>query len=699
MNKQEQQEYLEQYNQDKKKGIPFFPDILFKDAVVALIVFITLIALAYFIGAPLEERANPADTSYTPRPEWYFLFLFQLLKYFPGELEVVGVVVLPTVAILLLLGLPLMDRSSLRHPLKRLPIIGMTALLGLGVIFLTVQSVREVPPPVEDAKGDQTAALYISNCAPCHGAAINVLPGTNLHTIIANGKHEGMPAWSSDLTAGEIDALAGFILSPAGNNLFMQYCSECHTASDLAAEKQIELKRAIDESQDYPPHVEQAISDWPSVMDDQQRSALLNFLVASDGQRLFMSNCSSCHGKAVGFTGDAASLASIIAKGGQHLEMPAWQSRLSDHELDLLANYVTGLDENGEGAQLFDANCAACHGNRIPKMQEMAAARQVIASGGAHQEMPVWGDVLTPEQLDALVNYTLQTAQGAAPQLGREFFAANCSPCHGALGEGGINPTNPNDIIAPISSAEYLKTRDDLTLRSIIALGQPNFGMSAFSTDSGGPLDEEEIDAIVAFMRLWEDNPPVDMPPEVTVETLSLDGAAIYGEICAQCHGDNGEGIVGPSLVDRSFQSKNTDQDIFESINLGHEATAMIGWGDILSSEQIQDLVRFIRELGSKTPDTSAVPTFLKDVLPIFEKQCNLCHGAAGGWNGSTYESVMTSGDHGPTVIPGDVANSLLALKIQNLQTIGGIMPPAGKLSDQEIQIILNWIAAGAPEK
>ncbi|MGD8760078.1 MAG: hypothetical protein PVJ07_07475, partial [Anaerolineales bacterium] len=71
MDEKEKQEYLEKYEQDKKAGVPFFPDILFKDAIVSLLVFLVLIALAYFVGAPLEERADPSDTSYTPRPEWY----------------------------------------------------------------------------------------------------------------------------------------------------------------------------------------------------------------------------------------------------------------------------------------------------------------------------------------------------------------------------------------------------------------------------------------------------------------------------------------------------------------------------------------------------------------------------------------------------------------------------------------------------
>src|SRR3972149_266444 len=115
MNEQEKKKYLDEYKKEKEKGVPFFPDIIFKDTVASLLIFIILAALAYFVGAPLEARANPADTTYTPRPEWYFLFLFQALKYFPGKLEVVGVIIIPSLAILVLLLLPFLDRSSRRH--------------------------------------------------------------------------------------------------------------------------------------------------------------------------------------------------------------------------------------------------------------------------------------------------------------------------------------------------------------------------------------------------------------------------------------------------------------------------------------------------------------------------------------------------------------------------------------------------------
>ena len=76
MKEREKEAYLEKYDEQKKKGAPFWPDIIFKDVVISLVVFVLLVALASYYGASLEEIADPSDDSYTPRPEWYFLFLF-----------------------------------------------------------------------------------------------------------------------------------------------------------------------------------------------------------------------------------------------------------------------------------------------------------------------------------------------------------------------------------------------------------------------------------------------------------------------------------------------------------------------------------------------------------------------------------------------------------------------------------------------
>ncbi len=704
MNEKEKQYYLEEYHEEKEKGVPFFPDIIFKDAIVSFIVFLILISLAYFIGSPLEARANPADTSYTPRPEWYFLFLFQLLKYFPGKLEVVGVVLIPAIAIIVLFLLPILDRNAKRHFLDRPIVSGVTLLAVAGVVTLTILAVREAPPPTQATQGDPVALLYSQNCAPCHGTSITVPAGTNLHSLIAQGSHAGMPAWNGDLSSNQIDELAGFILSPGGSQLFNTSCGSCHKVEDLVGGNPLDLKNSIDEGLNFAPHANLQVSDWSTSLSADEKTTLLNFLIAPDGQRLFSIYCSPCHGQSIAYSGNEAQLRQTIVQGGQHVTMPPWQNTLSPAQIDTLANYVVNPASVPDGQVLFKQNCSTCHGERIPPATDVDQARQIISSGGAHQTMPVWGNVLTQAQIDALVNFVINSSQGTSIQRGQNLFAQNCAPCHGELGEGGLNPANPNQFIAAIGTAEFLNTRDDTTLFQIISQGQPDQGMSPFGSTNGGNLDDDQINSIVAYLRSWQANPPVTTPPKITIPTINLSDTDIYKTICAQCHGQNGEGSTGPAINDLS---DDTDQEIYDVIGQGISNTNMLAFDSILSESQIQGLVEIIRQFPPPQTSTQSTPTsqptrgtltFDGNILPIFQQYCAMCHGSLGGWDSTTYQAVMTTGDHAPVVIPGDTDNSLLAQKLLGTATFGGIMPPGGKLPDETLQIILDWIAAGAPE-
>src|SRR5580692_9799170 len=91
----------------------FFPEQVFKDTVAVFIAFTILFVMAVMVRVPLERMADPTDTSYNPRPEWYFLFLFQTLKVLSALPEVVGTVVLPTLAILALILAPFIDHSRI----------------------------------------------------------------------------------------------------------------------------------------------------------------------------------------------------------------------------------------------------------------------------------------------------------------------------------------------------------------------------------------------------------------------------------------------------------------------------------------------------------------------------------------------------------------------------------------------------------
>lgn len=120
------------------KYVPFFPFWVTKDAVLGVALLALLIYLSYTHRAPLEFPADPTSSNYTPRPEWYFLFLFQMLKYFPGPWEVVATVVIPLLVVGGLILLPFIDRSEERRPCRK-PVTTTIGILGiLGFIALTL---------------------------------------------------------------------------------------------------------------------------------------------------------------------------------------------------------------------------------------------------------------------------------------------------------------------------------------------------------------------------------------------------------------------------------------------------------------------------------------------------------------------------------------------------------------------------------
>jgi cytochrome c2 len=104
----------------ERRNQKFYPKQAFRDTVAVFAAFMMLFLAAAFLNVPLGRLADPTDTSYVPRPEWYFLFLFELLRIFKGSLEVVGTVVLPTAAVILLFLIPFVRLPGLLHSHSRL---------------------------------------------------------------------------------------------------------------------------------------------------------------------------------------------------------------------------------------------------------------------------------------------------------------------------------------------------------------------------------------------------------------------------------------------------------------------------------------------------------------------------------------------------------------------------------------------------
>lgn len=127
----------------------FWPDQAFRDLVATIFVLAIVAALAQWVGAPLEEPADPNDTSYVPRPEWYFFAPYQLLKWLDGPLKVFGTTIIPGVAFLLLIALPFYDRNPERLLRKR-PIALVSGLFAaISVITLTLIPMLEGVPEIE----------------------------------------------------------------------------------------------------------------------------------------------------------------------------------------------------------------------------------------------------------------------------------------------------------------------------------------------------------------------------------------------------------------------------------------------------------------------------------------------------------------------------------------------------------------------
>ncbi len=154
--------------------VPFYPAQASRDVTMILLVLAALVAFAWRGMPPLEGPADPTDATFIPRPEWYFLGLFELLKYFPGKWEVVGAMVIPGLAAGFLALLPWIDRGPHRDPRRRRAVMAVVAVGVAAVAVLTTLGWKD--SPVTAASGDTWTLREIggrpmaqkSNCARCH---------------------------------------------------------------------------------------------------------------------------------------------------------------------------------------------------------------------------------------------------------------------------------------------------------------------------------------------------------------------------------------------------------------------------------------------------------------------------------------------------------------------------------------------------
>ncbi len=344
---------------DPKAVGELWPDQLARNAVFALVVVGSLALMSVYRPAPLDAPADPT-VNYLPRPDWYFLFLFQLLKYFEGPLVVVGTLVIPGLATLLLVALPLLDRGDVRSPLapRRVPFVAAIYSLIGAVFVLTYLAIRadQRNPEAQRLRreADRSAARAIEvaqNGVPPEGAAV----------LLASDPREH------------------------GRRLFRKSCDSCHTLDGAGGAKAPDLTGYLSRgwiaglirNPDDPRYFGKTkLHEMESVagLGEGQIDRLAGFVAAlaahdvppaqyppafAEAFKLYQkAGCESCHSLTPGEESPGPNLSGYGSPRwlreflrdpgsglyyGKNNEMPAFAKRLSADELDSVVSFLRDL--------------------------------------------------------------------------------------------------------------------------------------------------------------------------------------------------------------------------------------------------------------------------------------------------------------------------------------------------------------------
>lgn len=306
-----------------KRGapFPFYPYQAFRDTVVVSVVLLAVVAMAWRGMPSLEGPADPTDANYIPRPEWYFLGLFQLLKYFPGKWEVVGAIVIPGVVAALLALLPWIDRGPERDPRRRPLVMALVAVGLLAVVGLTALGWRDRPRSTSADQwslreiGGRSIAGY-SGCAKCHA-------DTGLADPLESVALSRGPEWVSGHVIDPEMIAPGLREPPAAR-------SEREVAAILAYVRRVSRQAYPG----YPPNVEMAAAVWARYCVGCHK---IDGDGGKDGPDL------SHAGVKDGKPQDVATIRTWIEDPeaiDPLADMPSFGKRLSPEQLDAIAGYI-----------------------------------------------------------------------------------------------------------------------------------------------------------------------------------------------------------------------------------------------------------------------------------------------------------------------------------------------------------------------
>lgn len=307
------------------------------------------------------------------------------------------------------------------------------------------------------------------------------------------------------------------------------------------------------------------------------------------------------------------------------------------------------------GETLYGTYCAACHGPagmgsrvdaiRTPSIGNrdfLATAdddylRFIIENGRSHTEMPAWGagrGNLTRAEIDRIVAH-VRSWEAPGPPLdaadarrgdaerGRARYRGLCAGCHGLAGEGGIGNT--------LRSATFLALADDRFLARSIVYGRPGTAMPAWRQ-----LSIDAVNDLLAYLRSWQPPPPTfeavgaAMRAADPAQNVAV-GAALFRSHCAACHGDAGQGRIGPAIAATDYLRVVDDGTLHRAIVEGRPSTAMPAWRH-LSAADVGALIAYLRtfDTAPRAVLAGALPAGDPAVGSVYYGvACRGCHGEA----------------------------------------------------------------------
>jgi len=195
---------------------------------------------------------------------------------------------------------------------------------------------------------------------------------------------------------------------------------------------------------------------------------------------------------------------------------------------------------------------------------------------------------------------------------GRALYARYCQLCHAKDATGYAADHAPSLV-----SRTFLASADDAFIARGIRLGRPNTAMAAYGKSRGGPLDDAQILAIVAFLR--SQGPAAVALPKVVPSGSAARGAALYRRECQTCHGSAKQPGEAPQLHNPEFLAAASPAFVRHAIVHGRPPTRMPAFEKRLSAGQIDDLVAWLSSLrASAAPDPGQMPApVVPDDLPL----------------------------------------------------------------------------------